>query len=65
VPLEKLGRVSSVDALGTYALLPVGFGLTGWLVDGLGASLVCILGGAITVALTAAGLGSRAIHALD
>jgi len=35
VPREKLGRVSSIDALGSFALLSIGFGLAGWLTDRL------------------------------
>ena len=36
MPNEKLGRVSSIDMLGSFALLPIGYGLTGWLTDRIG-----------------------------
>jgi MFS family permease len=48
VPAEKLGRVSSVDALGSFALLPIGYGLAGWATEWLGAPLVFVLGGGLT-----------------
>ena len=51
VPTEKLGRVSSVDLLGSLGLLPVGYILAGWLSDRLGPSAVFLLGGLIVVIL--------------
>lgn len=36
VPEEKFGRVASLDYLGSFALLPVGYLLTGWLAEGVG-----------------------------
>ena len=36
VPEEKFGRVASLDMLGSFALLPVGYLLTGWLAEGIG-----------------------------
>ena len=40
VPRALLGRVSSVDQLGSFVLLPVGYALTGWATDHLGPALV-------------------------
>ena len=65
VPNDKLGRVSSIDMLGSFALLPVGYGLTGWATNLIGPAAVCILGGAITVAVAALGLLHPAIRRLD
>lgn len=65
VPREKLGRVNSIDALGSFVLLPLGFGLAGWSTDRLGAPLVFILGGGVTVLLTLAAWLHPAIRALD
>jgi MFS family permease len=48
VPREKLGRVASVDSLGSFALLPVGYGLAGLATEQLGAPLVFLLGGGLT-----------------
>lgn len=36
VPEEKFGRVASLDMLGSFALLPVGYLLTGWVAEGIG-----------------------------
>ena len=36
VPEDKFGRVVSLDMLGSFALLPVGYLLTGWLAEGIG-----------------------------
>jgi hypothetical protein len=65
VPSAKLGRVASVDLLGSFALLPIGYGLTGWATDLLGAPLVFILGGGVTVLAGALALTHPAIRGLD
>ncbi|RYL86844.1 MFS transporter [Sporolactobacillus sp. THM19-2] len=36
VPPEAFGRVASIDMVGSFALLPVGFLLTGWLSEAIG-----------------------------
>jgi MFS family permease len=51
VPGDKLGRVSSVDLLGSLGLLPVGYVLAGWLGDCLGPSTVFLLAGMVMVVL--------------
>lgn len=55
VPQERLGRVSSIDALGSFVFLPVGFAFAGILSDRLGPANVFILGGS-AVALLALGM---------
>lgn len=65
VPAELLGRVSSIDALGSYALLPVGYGLAGLAADRLGAAPVFVLGGAVSVALIALGLLHPGVRGVD
>jgi MFS family permease len=65
VPHEKLGRVSSIDMLGSFVLLPVGYGLAGWAIDILGAPTVFIIGGSITAFLSLLALSHPAIHNLD
>lgn len=65
VPQDKLGRVSSIDALGSYALLPIGLALTGWLVEQWGAASVCVLGGAITIVLALLALLHPKIRGLE
>lgn len=52
VPRDRLGRVASLDALGSYALLPVGYGLAGWATDAWGAPLVFGIGGGVTALLS-------------
>lgn len=65
VPLEKLGRVYSLDALGSFVLLPIGFGITGWATDLVGAPSVFLIGGFATIALVAMGLLHPAVRNLD
>jgi MFS family permease len=65
VPREKLGRVFSIDALGSFVLMPLGFASVGVLADQLGAPMVFILGGTITLFLTLLALLHPAIRNLD
>ncbi|HKW21125.1 MAG TPA: MFS transporter [Ktedonobacterales bacterium] len=65
VPADLLGRVSSVDGLGSYALLPVGYGLSGFAADHIGAPTVFVLGGAASVVLIGLGLLHPAVRAFD
>ncbi len=65
VPREQLGRVSSIDQLGSYALIPLGMGTVGWATDLIGASQVFLIGGLISAALGAAGLLIPAIRKVD
>jgi MFS family permease len=65
VPREQLGRVSSIDYFGSYVLLPVGFGLVGWATDRIGAPLIFVISGCVTVALATLGLTHPAIRKLD
>jgi DHA3 family tetracycline resistance protein-like MFS transporter len=65
VSQKVLGRVSSIDYLGSYGLLPIGYAATGWATDHLGASLVFIIGGSVTSLLALLALSSRTIRHLD
>jgi MFS family permease len=65
VPERLLGRVNSVDMLGSYCLLPLGFGLAGVLADRIGAGSLFALGGGATVLLAAFGLLLPAVRNLD
>ena len=47
VPANKLGRVSSIDLFGSFALLPVGFALAGFFTDRVGPSPVFLASGAL------------------
>lgn len=66
VPRERLGRVASVDALGSFALLPAGYGIAGWATELLGAPIVFAVGGGITASVAVLVLlGHPAIRHLD
>jgi MFS family permease len=65
VPRHLLGRVSSIDFVGSYIFLPVGYGVAGWVTDLLGAPMVFILGGGATMILVALGLLHPAVRRLD
>jgi hypothetical protein len=65
VPSGLLGRVASIDLLVSSGLLPIGFGLAGIAADRLGASLVFVLGGAISASVIALGLLHPAIRGVD
>ena len=65
VPGDRLGRVSSIDMLGSYVLLPIGYGITGWVTDAFGAPMMFVLGGGIGAGLIALGLLHPAIRGLD
>jgi len=65
VPPDRLGRVASIDALGSYVLLPVGYGLAGIAADHWGAALVFVAGGLLSAAMIACGLLHPAVRAVD
>lgn len=65
VPLEKLGRVSSIDMLGSFVLLPIGFALTGWTVETIGPALTFVLGGGLCAIFCALPLLLPAIRQAD
>jgi hypothetical protein len=65
VPRELMGRVVSVDMLGSFVLLPIGWGITGWATDLVGAPAVFLAGGALTMALIGLGMLHPAIRNLD
>jgi len=65
VPADKLGRVSSVDLLGSFCLQPVGFLLAGVLADRIGPAWVFLGAGAVSLALNLAGLCIRGIRRLE
>jgi MFS family permease len=65
IPRNQLGRVASIDMLGSFVLMPVGYGIIGWMTDLMGAASIFILGGVVTVCLALVGLTHPAIRALD
>lgn len=65
VPHEMLGRVYSIDGLGSFVLMPIGFALAGWATDLIGAPTIFLIGGFSTIALALIGLSHPAIRSLD
>jgi hypothetical protein len=65
VPADKLGRVSSVDWLGSLALMPVGLAVDGILTDHMGPAWVFVVAGALNLALCALALTVPGIRRLD
>ncbi len=64
VPEEMLGRVFSLDMLGSFALLPLGYVLTGFLAERVGTSPLILIYGLATVFLAFAGLLVPAVRRL-
>jgi MFS family permease len=65
VPDHLLGRVYSLDYLGSAALIPVGYLVAGVASDVVGPSTVFLVGGLVSAALLAAIAGLPQIRALD
>ena len=65
IPNEELGRVFSLDSLGSFALLPVGLALTGWATQTFGPSPVFLIGGGVTALIALLALLIPAIRQLD
>lgn len=65
VPSRLLGRVSSIDWLGSFVLMPIGYALGGWATDSWGAPLVFVIGGGLVAALSLLALAHPAIRNLD
>ena len=65
VPNEKLGRVTSVDLLGSLGLLPFGYVLAGWLGDRSGPASVFFIGGLSMVILNCIPLFLRGIREIE
>ncbi len=65
VPADKLGRVSSIDMMGSYVLLPLGIAIIGVLTDRFGPALMFIGGGTISLVLIALGFCVRGIRQLE
>lgn len=65
VPLEMLGRVSSIDALGSYVLLPLGFVTVGWVVQQAGPAVMFAAGGLIMAGLALLGLSHPKIRGMN
>lgn len=65
IPNEQLGRVSSIDMMGSMGLMPVGIAVAGWATATFGPALVFITGGALTALAGMAVIFHPAIRELD
>jgi MFS family permease len=65
VPADKLGRVSSIDWIGSLAFQPIGLAVIGILTDRWGPSPVFLVAGVINVTTALIGLSVRGIRELD
>ncbi len=65
VPADLLGRVSSIDYLGSFTLMPVGYALGGWATDKFGAPLVFIVAGCVVAILSLLALLHPSIRKMD
>lgn len=65
VPREQLGRVTSIDYLGSYSLVPLSYVVVGVLVDKIGAPMVFIYFGLFSSLICAAALTVPSIHQMN
>lgn len=65
VPTAMLGRVTSIDWLGSLCLYPIGLALMGILTDRFGPSWVFLVGGIASVVMNAAALFVPGIRRMD
>jgi hypothetical protein len=65
IPQEKLSRISSYDALGSWALMPVGFIVAGPVGAALGARATFLGAAALTIVATGLVLLSRDVRTLE
>lgn len=65
VPQDHLGRVYSIGLLGSFVLLPIGYGVAGWATDLVGAPAVLLVGGILTALFALIGLAQPPIRHLD
>jgi MFS family permease len=65
VPADRLGRVASIDAMGSSALEPIGFVTAGAAADAFGPATVFLGGGLMSAAIIALALTQRSIRQLD
>jgi MFS family permease len=65
IPAHLLGRIASINLLGSTSLLPLGFALVGWATDTFGPASVFIVGGLLTTAVSFIGLAYPPIRNLE
>jgi MFS family permease len=65
VPEDRLGRVYSLDAIGSYALIPLGYLFAGLASDAIGPGPVFVVGGLVSAIILAIVWSLPAVRALD
>ena len=65
IPGDKLARLSSYDALGSFALMPIGFAVVGPVAAAIGTSTTCLAAAVVTVVATALVFLSRDVRTLE
>ncbi len=65
VPPDRLSRVYSIDALGSYALLPIGYAAAGFAADSFGPGPVMVTGGLVSAAFIGLGLLHPGVRGVD
>nr|WP_242637910.1 MULTISPECIES: MFS transporter [Bacillaceae] len=65
VPEEKFGRVASLDMLGSFALLPVGYLITGWLSEGVGEIFTLVVFSIIIILLSGMAMMCKGIRGFN
>lgn len=65
VPSAKLGRVNSIDLLGSYSLMPLGYAIIGILTDHMGPGVVFLAGGILNIVLASIALCIPGVRHLD
>ncbi len=65
VPNHMLGRVASLDNIGSFALLPFGYAAAGWATEMYGAPTVFLLCGTFAALVSTVGLLLPAVRRLD
>jgi DHA3 family tetracycline resistance protein-like MFS transporter len=65
VPLDKLGRVASIDSLGSFVTVPLSYALAGWATDWLDPALVFVYSGLLTALVAGLALLHPAMRQCD
>ena len=65
VPEDKFGRVVSLDMLGSFALLPVGYLLTGWIAEGIGEIITFVTFSIVIVLISVLVMFNKGIRNFD
>ena len=65
VPEDRLGRVYSLDAIGSYALIPLGYLVAGVASDAIGPGPVFVVGGLVSAVILTIVWSLPAVRALD